>query len=241
LAKRMRDSYLSEFNLHSKSIFRVITSNHTLSGLTQFAMLSGKRFPVNPEGRAASPRTPNTSNCQFSTKTLFDVHPKAQSLQRSEIPSIEPPVHESNLAQLAENLESLVMSQSGVLFNLSPPFFTRVVEMTMRHCKSLSAKAQIRLADWILSKSRIIPDYLPAFAFLNHRVLHFEQVSEFFHFLASSPGTVPNVYETVVDDLLLVQKDVGQLKREVRTAIQNIAEKSINVVPTSSGIPAMAL
>jgi hypothetical protein len=48
-------------------------------------------------------------------------------------------------------------------------------------------------------------------------LLHFEQVGQFFRFLDSSPGMVPNVYQTAVDDLLPVQEDVGQLKKEAIT------------------------
>jgi hypothetical protein len=77
----------------------------------------------------------NTANPQFCSKVVFDVLPANQRSQPIEIPSLHPLTSESDLLQLAENLESLVMSQSEVLLNLSPPFFTRVVEMNMRSGK----------------------------------------------------------------------------------------------------------
>jgi hypothetical protein len=50
------------------------------------------------------------------------------------------------LAEVAERLEALLMSQSGVLFDLNPSSLTAVVQKNMRSHKPLSPEAQSRLA-----------------------------------------------------------------------------------------------
>jgi hypothetical protein len=90
----------------------------------------------------------------------------------------------------------------------------------------LSTNAQIHLTDWILSKPPKPANYFSAFVFLNHRTLHYRQVSDFFHHLASSPRSVLNTYESVVDDLLCLQDNISQLKRGVGLKSEGVSEVS---------------
>jgi hypothetical protein len=178
-----------------------------------------------PNDLAVAP-TPNTSNHQFYTLLVFDIHPTAQPLRQTDIPSTDPRAWGSDLAILAERLESLVLSQPEVLLDLFPSLFTRAVEIAMRG-----------YPDWILSKAKATPGYLSSVAFLNHRLLHFWQISDLFHFLAGSPGLLPAVYRTVVDDLLSLQEGVGQPGRNVQSLIQNLAETGAGEAPPSAGVP----
>jgi hypothetical protein len=82
----------------------------------------------------------------------------------------------------------------------------------------------------ILSKSETTPAYLSAFPFFfcqTGRYCLSLKSETFFHILASSPDIVPNVYQTVVEDLLLLQRDVDQMRHEVGSVIEKITEMNI--------------
>jgi hypothetical protein len=101
-------------------------------------------------------------------------------------------------------------------------------------------RAEVCLADWILSKAKTTPGYLSSVDFPNHRFLHFWQISDLFHFLAGSPGLLPAVYRRVVDDLLSLQEGVDQPGRNVQSMIQNLAETGAGEAPPSAGVPQRA-
>jgi hypothetical protein len=97
-------------------------------------------------------------------------------------------------------------------------------------------RAEVRLADWILSKAKTIPGYLSSATFLNHRFLHFWQISDLFHFLTGSSGLIPAVYRTVVYDLLSLQEGVDLPGRNVQSVIQNLAETGVGESPPSAAV-----
>jgi hypothetical protein len=129
-----------------------------------------------------------------------------------------------NRAAVAEVLELLALSQSKALLQLPAWLLAQVVEANLQTDKPLSAEAQRRLADWILSNAKTAPGYLSALAFLNRDSLDFRQVREFFRLLASSPGITPNVCGSLAARWPSLREDVHQLSRDVQSVFESADE-----------------